>query len=166
MRKLFLTLAGAAAVLTGMTVSVYAAPPETAAVPAETAAAPKKAVWLENYSEALKLAEKEKKPVLVNFTGSDWCIWCIRLPDQVLSQPAFQNYAAGNLILLKVDFPRKSSQTAAQRKANNALSEKYGVRGFPTILLLNSDGAVIGKTGYRRGGAEAYVKHLQQLLKK
>ena len=82
----------------------------------------------------------------------------------MLSQPAFKEYAAKNLVLLLVDFPNKKPMTKEQKAANQALAQKYGIRGFPTILILNSDGQVLAKTGYRRGGASAYVNHLKNIL--
>lgn len=120
--------------------------------------------WDEQMSSALARARKLRRPILVNFTGSDWCGWCIRLDKEVFSTPAFKEYAAKNLVLLKIDFPRNKWQTPAERKANMDLARKYGVQGYPTILLLNSKGEVIARTGYRRGGAAAYIQHLQQLL--
>ena len=122
--------------------------------------------WREGFTdEARAEAEKEKRFILLFFTGSDWCIWCVRLHDEVLSQPAFKEYAAKNLVLLLVDFPNKKPMTKEQKAANNALAQKYGIRSFPTILILNSDGQVLAKTGYRRGGAAAYVNHLKNILK-
>ncbi len=107
--------------------------------------------WMTDFAAAQKLAKETKKPMLVDFTGSDWCPWCIRLDKEVFAQKAFRDYAAGNLILVK--------------KQNQELAEKYGIRGFPTVLLMNGDGKVIGTTGYRRGGAESYVAHLKTLVK-
>ncbi len=141
------------------------------AVPELGAQTPAKAVekaekgWMTDFSAAQKLAEKTKKPMLVDFTGSDWCPWCIRLDKEVFAQKAFQEYAAANLILVKIDFPRGIRQSDAVKKQNQKLAEKYGIRGFPTVLLINGDGKVIGSTGYKPGGAEKYVAHLKSLLK-
>lgn len=124
------------------------------------------AQWETGMKKALERAKREKKNILVNFTGSDWCGWCVRLEKEVFSTPAFKKYAAEDLILLKIDFPRNKWQTPAEKNANNALAKRYAVRGFPTILLLNDRGDVIARTGYRRGGASAYVPHLKQLQQK
>ena len=121
--------------------------------------------WMTDFAAAQKLAKETKKPMLVDFTGSDWCPWCIRLDKEVFAQKAFQDYAAGTLILVKIDFPRGIQQSDAIKKQNQELAEKYGIRGFPTVLLMNGDGKVIGTTGYRRGGAESYVAHLKTLVK-
>lgn len=136
----------------------------SAPVKAKAVSAGQDLQWNTDMHSALVQAQKLHKPILVNFTGSDWCGWCIRLDKEVFSTPAFKEYAAKNLVLLKIDFPRNKWQTPAERKANMDLARKYGVQGYPTILLLNSKGEVIARTGYRRGGGVAYVQHLQQLL--
>ena len=160
MRKMFLTAIAAFAVA-GLGMAASAAP-ETA----EKTVQVKEPSWLLRFADAQEAAKKENKVIFVNFTGSDWCPWCVRLNDEVLKKKAFLDYAGGSLILLKIDFPRRIPQTEEQKKSNRELAEKYGIRGFPTILLLDAEGKVIARTGYRRGGAESYVKHLQQLLKK
>ena len=123
------------------------------------------AVWMTDFAAAQALAKKENKPMLVDFTGSDWCGWCIKLDREVFTQPAFLDYAKKNLVLVKIDFPRNIPQTDAVKKQNRQLSAKYGIEGFPTILMMKADGKIIGRTGYQRGGAENYVKHLQGILK-
>ena len=105
-------------------------------------------------------------PGFVDFSGSDWCGWCIKLDKEVFSQAAFKEYAKDNLILVMVDFPKKKKLDAATESANNALMEKYGVEGFPTVILVDSKGTVIAQTGYREGGAAAYVEHIKDLLAK
>ena len=144
-------------VLTGMALDLAAAP---------ASQGQGKAVWMTDFQAAQQLAEKENKILLVDFSGSDWCGWCIKLDKEVFSQDAFKKYAEKNLVLVLIDFPRNKWQTPAQKEANNALAKKYGVRGFPTVLLLKPDGSVIVKTGYRRGGARAYVKFLESQLKR
>jgi protein disulfide-isomerase len=137
----------------------------SAPVKAKAVSAGQDLQWNTDMRSALVQAQKLHKEVLVNFTGSDWCGWCIRLDKEVFSTGSFRKYAAKNLVLLKIDFPRNKWQTPAERKANMDLARKYGVQGYPTILLLNSKGDVIARTGYRRGGAAAYIRHLQKLLK-
>ena len=120
--------------------------------------------WLTDFEAAKEVAASEDKPLLLDFTGSDWCIWCIRLKDEVFTREAFTDYAEDELVLVELDFPRGKSQTEELKAQNAALAEKYGVRGFPTIVLLSPDGDLIDKTGYRKGGPEAYVAHLKELL--
>lgn len=120
--------------------------------------------WMTDFEAAKAKAKAENKPMLVDFTGSDWCIWCIKLDEEVFSKQAFKDYAKENLILVELDFPRKKAQSDELKEQNRALAEKYGIRGFPTILILDGEGEVIEKTGYRRGGPEKYVLHLQEIL--
>jgi thioredoxin-related protein len=120
--------------------------------------------WLTNYEQSLELAKKTKRPVLINFTGSDWCSWCIKLSKEVFTQEEFLNFAKGNLVLLKLDFPKRLIQSPEEKAANDKLSQQYKITGFPTIILLSPEGVEIARTGYQPGGASAYVKHLQSLL--
>lgn len=124
------------------------------------------ATWLDNYETAVEQAKKEDKPILVDFTGSDWCGWCVRLHKEVFSQKAFQEYAEKHLVLLELDFPKKKKLSEELTKQNKDLAKKYEVRGYPTILLIDAEGEVLGRTGYKEGGPEAYVAHLKQLLER
>lgn len=121
--------------------------------------------WKTNFETALAEAKNQNRSVLVNFTGSDWCGWCIKLDKEVFSQDAFKQFADDELVLVKIDFPRKKQQSAEVIDQNERLLKQYNVRGFPTILLLSPEGKLIGKTGYEAGGAEAYVEHIKGLLK-
>lgn len=123
-------------------------------------------VWNENLNLALEQAKKSNKPVFIDFTGSDWCVWCQKLDGEVFSKKEFIAYAEKNLILVKIDFPKKNNQSAEQKANNKAWLEKYGIEGFPTIVLLDSKGNLVDKTGYQEGGAEKYVKHIKELLAK
>lgn len=102
--------------------------------------------WYENYDQALKEAKSKKIPVLINFTGSDWCIWCKRLDKEVFSTKEFNTYAKKNLVLLKIDTPKNIKQSDELKKANRALVEKFEIQGFPTIVLINADGKEINRT--------------------
>ena len=121
--------------------------------------------WLTDFEAAKKLAAEKGLPILADFSGSDWCGWCIRLDNEVFSQPEFKAYAKENVVLFLADFPNSTPQSEEIKAQNKKLSQQYGISGFPTVLLLNADGSVINKTGYRRGGAAAYVEHLKSLLK-
>lgn len=122
--------------------------------------------WLTDLSKAQAKAKAEKKLVLMDFTGSDWCGWCIRLNKEVFSQPEFIDYAKKNLVLLEVDFPNKKPQTEELKKANEALSKKYKIKGYPTIIVLDGDGKQIGKLDYQPGGPKAFIASLEKLKKK
>ena len=122
--------------------------------------------WLTDFEEAKKVAAKKNLPILAEFAGLDWCPPCKALSKNVFQQKDFKEYAAENLVLFIADFPRPAPEnpTPVQQK-NNELAEKYGIQFFPTILLLNADGSVINKTGFRRGGADSYIEHIKELLK-
>jgi hypothetical protein len=123
------------------------------------------AAWLTEFQQAKDMAAQRDVPILANVAGSDWCGWCIRLDEQSFSKPAIQPYAAQNLVLFLADFPQRKAQTQDVVQQNQSLMRNYGVRGFPTVLLLDADGQVLGRTGYRRGGAEADVTHINKLVK-
>jgi len=120
--------------------------------------------WEENLETALQKAKTENKAVLVNFTGSDWCVWCQKLSAEVFSQSEFEDYADDNLILVRLDFPRSIEQSAETKAYNNQLAQRYGVQGFPTILFFNSQGKMVLQTGYQPGGPANYINHLKSYL--
>ena len=122
--------------------------------------------WLHDYKKAQEEARNGHKFLLLNFTGSDWCGWCIKFDREVLSQTPFKDFARDNLVLVELDFPRMKSQDADVRKQNRELAQQYGVVGFPTIVVLNSDGQKLWEfDGYFPGGPEAFVAELQKLRK-
>jgi thioredoxin-related protein len=122
--------------------------------------------WLTSLDEAKKIAEKDKKVILMDFSGSDWCGWCIKLDKEVFSQQAFKDFAKDNLVLVLVDFPNGKKLDPAIQAANDSLAQKYNVEGFPTVILADSKGNVIARTGYRAGGPEAYITHLKEFIAK
>lgn len=121
--------------------------------------------WLTDLPKAQEQAKAEKKVVMLDFTGSDWCGWCIKLNKEVFSQPEFADYAKKNLVLVEVDFPRSKPQTEAQKKANAALQTKYSVEGYPTIVVLDPNGKKLGELGYEPGGPKAFIAGLEKLKK-
>ena len=121
--------------------------------------------WSEDFKDGLAKAKAEKKRVLVDFTGSDWCGWCVKLDREVFSQAEFKEYAAKNLVLVEVDFPQTKPQSKAQQAKNKALAEKYSIRGYPTVLIFNAAGKEIGKLGYMPGGPQAFIEALEKLPK-
>lgn len=122
--------------------------------------------WMTDYDAAQKQAAAQDKYVLMNFSGSDWCGWCIKLDEEVFAQDEFIAYAQDNLILVSVDFPNSTPQSAEQKAANQALVERFGVQGFPTVLILNPQGEVVERTGYQAGRAKAYVEMIQSAISK
>ncbi|MES2980804.1 MAG: thioredoxin family protein [Verrucomicrobiota bacterium] len=121
--------------------------------------------WISDFEAAKKQAVDGKKSLLIDFTGSDWCGWCIKLNKEVFVHDAFKNGVKDKFVLVELDFPKdKSKITEAVSAQNETLKTKYGVEGFPTILLTDEQGKPFAKTGYQPGGPEAYVKHLDELL--
>jgi len=120
--------------------------------------------WNDNLEKAVEQAKKENKAVLVNFTGSDWCIWCKRLSAEVFQQKEFEEYAKKSLVLVMLDFPKDIEQTQETKEYNNKLAQKYGIQGFPTILLIDGQGKLVAQTGYQPGGAVKYVEHIKSYL--
>ena len=122
--------------------------------------------WLRDYNKAQEEAKSNHKLLFLNFTGSDWCGWCIKLDKDVFSQQQFKNYAHDNLVLVELDFPRRKSQPTEERKQNVQLAQQYEVLGFPTIVVLNSSGQKVWQfDGYFPGGPEAFIAQLQKLPK-
>jgi protein disulfide-isomerase len=120
--------------------------------------------WLTDMDKAQKAAADQNKTILVNFTGSDWCGWCKRLDKEVFSKADFAAFASKELVLVKLDFPKHKKLTDEEKKANYALMKKYNVSGFPTIFLIDANGKSLLQTGYRNGGAEKYIEHLQEAI--
>jgi len=123
------------------------------------------ATWLTDFPRAQEEARTSHKLLLLNFTGSDWCGWCMRLEAEVFSKPEFAEYAKQNLVLLTVDFPRAKPISNELRRQNRTLAEKYGIEGFPTIVVLNGDGKPVGALGYQPGGPSAFIEALKKLSK-
>lgn len=121
--------------------------------------------WMTDFEAAKKKAAAENKILLLDFSGSDWCSWCIKLDEEVFQKSAWKEYAKAHLVQVLIDFPRdKSEQSEVLQKQNNELGKQYEVLGFPTVLLLDDEGTLIEKTGYQRGGADNYVNHIKGLI--
>jgi protein disulfide-isomerase len=119
--------------------------------------------WLTDLPQAQAQAKTENKIVLMDFTGSDWCGWCIKFKKEVFDTQEFQDYAAKNVVLVELDYPRKKEQSAELKKANAALKDKYGISGYPTLIVLDKNGKEIGKqVGYEEGGPKAFIAKLEK----
>lgn len=121
--------------------------------------------WGTNFDAAKATAAKEKKDILMDFTGSDWCGWCIKLNKEVFSKDAFKQDAPKHFVLLELDYPQQKELPKEEKEQNEKLQEKYKIEGFPTILLTDETGRPYAKTGYQPDGPEAYNKHLTELRK-
>lgn len=122
-------------------------------------------LWETDLSAALKTAKTEKKLVLVDFTGSDWCPWCIKLHKEVFEKSDFTTYAKANFVLVEIDFPRKSEQSVEVKKANQALAGKYNIEGYPTVLVLDAEGKELKRLGYEPGGPKPFIEQLSAIKK-
>ena len=120
--------------------------------------------WYTDVREAITVSNDSHKPMLMFFTGSDWCGWCIRLQNEVLTTAEFKKWAADNVILVELDYPRRTPQTPEIKNQNLELQQAFGIQGFPTIYFTSAeskDGKVnfkgLGQTGYVAGGPTAWL---------
>lgn len=129
--------------------------------------------WLVNIEEAYELSNKTNRPILANFTGSDWCGWCKKLKSEVFSQPGFKEWAAKNVILLELDFPRNIKLPDTQARQNQELMRAFQVSGYPTIWIFDlkrPEGTnqfqiqAYGKTGYVQGGVPAFIENANNMI--
>ena len=129
--------------------------------------------WETNVEKASQLAMKTNKPLLLFFTGSDWCGWCIRLQKEVLKTPEFANWAQENAILVELDFPKRTPQQPEIVQQNSALQQMFQVQGYPTIWFAKpgiKDGKIsldrMGRTGYVAGGPSKWLETANQIVAK
>jgi thioredoxin-related protein len=128
--------------------------------------------WETDINKAISVSNKTKKPMLLFFTGSDWCGWCIRLQKEVLKTPEFATWAKKNVVLVELDYPRKTPQTDIIKAQNAALQQTFGIQGFPTIYFATAkvkggkpSFTGIGSTGYVAGGPTAWLAEANGILK-
>ena len=129
-----------------------------------SAANGKTITWLTNYEQAVNQSKEASKPIILFFTGSDWCPWCTTLEDEVLSTSDFAEAAGDKFIFVKLDFPQYSPQDGALTAQNKKLQSKYQIRSFPSIVIIDPAQQQIGVTGYRAGGPKAYAQHLLKMV--
>lgn len=128
--------------------------------------------WETDINKAIKVSNKTKKPMLLFFTGSDWCGWCIRLQKEVLKTPEFTKWATKNVVLVELDFPRGKQQSDAIKNQNNGLQQTFGIQGFPTVWFATANVKSgkpsytgLGSTGYVAGGPKAWLAVADGILK-
>jgi len=142
-------------------------PADTDATPPASAEPNLELTWGTDLPAALNQARSESKRVLLDFTGSDWCPWCIKFDREVLSTDTFAAYARDKLLLVLLDFPRTKPQSATLKQANEALAKQFGVKGYPTYVLLDDAGKELGRqVGYAEGGPEAFIAELDGFSRK
>lgn len=130
--------------------------------------------WHTDVSEAAKKAIEAKKPLMLFFTGSDWCGWCIKLQKEVFNKPEFAKWAKENVILVELDFPRRKQLPDELKQQNGQLQQMFNVRGYPTVWFVkpvpqegkkvNLD--ALGNMGYMKGGPSAWTGQADTFIKK
>ncbi len=118
--------------------------------------------WTASITEGIARAEREDKMLLLDFTGSDWCVWCRKLDSEVWNTSEFNAWAEDNLIKVFLDYPRSIELSEDQLLQNQLLQQYFGVKGYPTIFLLDSNLTPLLQTGYREGGPAEYIRHLKE----
>ena len=122
--------------------------------------------WTTDYKKAQEEAKASHKLLLLDFTGSDWCGFCIQLDKAILQQPQFKDYASKNLVLMEVDFPRRKAQSAETQKQNMELARRYQIEGFPTLVVLNGEGKTVWRyDGLYQGGIATFLAELDKARK-
>lgn len=120
--------------------------------------------WKTNYKETYEQAKATGKPLVLFFTGSDWCTWCTKLEREVFETPEFANSANQEFLFVLLDYPRKTSLPKHLTEQNSQLKDKYKVSSFPTVLVIDDNENIILRTGYRKGGGQSYLKHLSEAV--
>ncbi|WP_339895933.1 thioredoxin family protein [uncultured Algibacter sp.] len=137
------------------------------------ALAQEKLTWHTNVNEALEIAVKENKKVMLFFTGSDWCGWCIKLQNEVFKTSDFEKWS-NDMVLVELDFPKRTPQDENLKVQNRQLQAMFKVRGYPSVYFVNPekmpDGKMnlnnLGKTGYVKGGASEWLEVANSIIKK
>lgn len=129
--------------------------------------------WETDINKAIAASTTSKKPMLLFFTGSDWCGWCIRLQKEVLKTTEFKTWAAKNVVLVELDYPRSVPQSDAIKAQNEALQQTFGIQGFPTVYFATAKQkngkpsfTALGSTGYVAGGPKAWLAEANKILNK
>jgi protein disulfide-isomerase len=130
--------------------------------------------WHTDVNKAIEISVKQKKPLMLFFTGSDWCGWCVRLQNEVFKKSEFVAWAKKNVVLVELDFPRKTQLDPKIMQQNAQLQQIFQVQGYPTVWFVNPETKKdkninlqqLGKTGYVAGGPEKWLESTAQFLGK
>ncbi len=120
-------------------------------------------LWITDVNQAIALSKETGKPIFAFFTGKEWCSWCKKLENKILSKDTFINYAKENLILLELDFPR-GRRDLPQEQIN--LARKFRIQGYPTVILMDSETNQLGQTGYESMTPQQYIENVQRMISK
>lgn len=125
-------------------------------------AEPTEPKWHESFEEAKALAKKENKPLLLDFTGSDWCPPCKQLKAKVFDSAEFKQWAAAKVVLVELDFPRRKEQNAEVKKQNEKLAKEFKIEGFPTVIILDATGKERARqVGYSGAKPADWIKKIE-----
>ncbi|MFL1013066.1 thioredoxin family protein [Flavisericum labens] len=128
-------------------------------------------VWHTNMNKALELAQREDKKMMLFFTGSDWCGWCIKLQKEVFKTSDFEKWSE-DVVLVELDFPKRTEQDQKIKEQNYQLQRMFQVKGYPSVYFVNPkkmrDGKInlmtLGKTGYIKGGAKKWIREATTIV--
>ena len=122
--------------------------------------------WTQDYAAATNAAATDGKPVLLDFTGSDWCGWCMLMENKVFCTQEWEDWAATNIYLVAIDFPNDTSKVPDEYQTRNReLSKQFGVREYPTFIVLDSKGQKLGQLGADRNATPAkFIRKLCDVL--
>jgi thioredoxin-related protein len=118
--------------------------------------------WTSDFTSAQARATEQEQAMLLMFTGSDWCGWCKTMHKEILDTPTFMEWASENIVLVYVDFPRKDYRSEAVKLQNENLDEKYNVTGYPTLILINSQGDELTRLSYMQGGPKTFIRAIKR----
>jgi protein disulfide-isomerase len=121
------------------------------------------ATWTESFDDAKASAQADQKLILADFTGSDWCHYCVQLKREVLDTADFKAWAAEHVVLLEVDYPRRRKQSPEVAKQNADLKAEFKIDGYPTVVIMNSKGKEVDRiVGY--SGAKEWNADLKKII--
>ena len=121
--------------------------------------------WITDFDKGVKIAAEKQLPLLLSFTGSDWCVYCKKLEEEVFSKNEFKDFVKDKFVLIKIDFPRKNPLSDDVMKKHHQLAKKYKIKEFPAVIFLTKDKVFILKSGYREGGTVSYINFLKIVQK-
>ena len=110
-------------------------------------------VWNTDMNKAIEISHETEKPLMLFFTGSDWCGWCIKLQKAVFSKPDFVKWATKNVVLVELDFPRRTKISEELTAQNRNLQQMFGVRGYPTVWFVTPE-VTDGKVNFKKLGSQ------------
>lgn len=120
-------------------------------------------VWEPDIGSAMHEAQVTKRHVLVLFTGSDWCVWCQKMDDEVFSQREFAVYTHSNYVIVKLDYPKDTPQPDSVKRENAEMLRRFEVKGFPNAVIMDENSRVLTRIeGYQEGGAANFIRIMKQ----